>query len=132
MSLDVQIVGGAGPLTYRLKADSVTIVVDRDPRQAGLPGADPLLIDLGQFKPVIVVEGKVDETASSEGGVTIPSKVNLEDAVRTWYNLNGGVITLTVSGDAYIGKFRSLRMTLPAGRESVWDFTLQFVSKGRS
>lgn len=128
MALDVQIVGGVGPLTYRLKADSVSIVIDRDPRQAGLPGVNPLLIDLGSFRPIIVVEGKLDEVAGSEGGVTIPSKRDLEDAARTWYNTT---ITLTVSADAYVGKFRSLRMSLPAGRESVWDFTLQFVSQGR-
>lgn len=129
MALGVTIVGGGGPTTYRLEAESVSIVFDRSPIQAPLPGADPLLLDLGMFRPSINIEGKVPVTAGSDGGVTIPSKNNLEDAVESWYNTT---ITVTILGDSYTAKIASCAFSMPASREEVWDYRLHFLALSRT
>lgn len=127
MALDVQIVSGA--TTYRLQAASATLVLERRPTQIGLPGVNPLFVDLGQFFPSWVIEGTVTETSLTDGGVTVPSKIQLEDFLLDTYASD---ITLTVSGDSYVGKIRLCRLTVDAAREDRWQYTINMLTRRRS
>lgn len=127
MALGVTLVSGA--TTYRLEAESVSIAYERSPIQIPLPGSNPLLLDLGQFRPSINIDGKIPVTAGSDGGVTIPSKNNLEDAVENWWN---APITVTILGDAYVSKIASCTFSMPASREAVWDYRLRLVTISRT
>ena len=88
-----------------------------------------LILDLGAFRPSIMAEGKIDEVASIDGGITVPSKVNFEDAVRTWYDTT---ITFTVSGDSYVSKIASCRFTMESTKETFWVYQLRLVTQGRT
>ncbi len=129
MALAITIVGGPGPITYRLQANTTKIFIGRDPLQAPLPGADPILLDLGQLRPTITIEGIVEETSGLDGAVIIPSKEQLEDAVEDWYNTT---ITVTINGDSYVSKIKDCSFTVTAAAEDRWEYVLNLFSKSRS
>lgn len=114
--------------TYRLKIDEASISYRRSPIQAPLPFADPLIIDLGQYAPSISISGIVDEVASSDGGVTVPNKETLENAVSDWQD----DITITINGDAYIGRISDCVFSVSGAREDRWNFRMSFVTMKRS
>ena len=73
---------GNGPdsaVNYSLQAREIQINLSRSPMQSRLPGGDPLLLDLGQIRPVIKITGIVRSTPGADGGLVIPSKRQLED-----------------------------------------------------
>ena len=130
MPLDVEFSSSSPqgvPSPIRLQAESISIIYDRSPIGAPLPGSDPILIDLGQRVVKIVIEGRVNETGTNEveGATAISDKDDLEQIARLWYNTT---ITCTISADQYTTKLDSLRLTLLPGVETVkWDFNLQLV-----
>lgn len=131
MALAVTITESGGGTTYRLPVEEANIDYQRKPIHIAMPGTgNPQLEDLGNKLPTITLSGRIDDTAGTDGGTTIPSKNNLEDAQRTWF---GDTITLTIGSDSYIVKFMSLRLTRKSGIEDqVWEFLLRFASQNRS
>jgi hypothetical protein len=128
MALSVTIDNGS--TTYALPTEEAEIIYARKPMQAPLPGGDPILIDLGQIVPSIILSGRVDDTAGSSGGNTIPTKNNLEDALESWYT---DTVTVTIGGDAYVSKFNTARFKRKGGvGDQIWDFILTFVSVTRT
>lgn len=122
MALDVTLASSSGPTTYRLKCSSTTFRVGKPVMAAPLAGGvNPIILDLGSFSIQWTLEGTLDETAGNDGGIIIPSKVNLEDFVTNLWN---STITLTVSGDAYVGKITDFSAALVSGREDLWDFRM--------
>ena len=119
-----------GAVTYRLQATSFVVMVGRSPLQAPLPGGDPLLLDLGQYKTQITVSGIIGDASSTDGGVTIPSKNQLETAAYEWYDETNQIVD---GSDVYVGKIASLRFEkAPDRAENQWDFSLQLVTISRA
>jgi len=133
MALSVTITGGTSPVTYKLPIEELTIAYDRSPFQIPLPDASPELFDLGQFKPSIKMTGILASLADDEGGVTIPSKRNLEDAAVQWHD-STITLAITLEGltDSYICKIFQFTVNLVGGRNDVWQFTMQLVTQGRT
>lgn len=137
MPLDVVISGTstayrtitAGAKTYRLQAEEARIVYQKPSVHLPIVGASPLILDLGQFAPRIEISGKLRDTSSSEGGVTIPSKNLLEDFVEGTFDVD---ITVTISSDAYLSRFAGVSFEYYASRDNIWDFRLSFVVTGRT
>ena len=127
MPLDVQIVSGA--TTYRLPADRISIFIGRNPLQSPISGQSPILADLGQFVPRITIHGTLGDAAATDGGVTVPSKVQLEDFVIDTYS---ATITFTVLGDNYVCKASSVTFDLQSARENFWDYSLVLVTQRRT
>ena len=48
---------GTGANNFRLQSKRISISYERSPVVAALPGVDPLLFDLGQWKVSIIIEG---------------------------------------------------------------------------
>ena len=121
------------PLTYRLPTERVLIAVDRTPIQSPLPGIDPLIYDLGSFRISITCQGVVHSSSGSDGGVTIPSKRELEDFCTDLF-ASTITISINVNGntDSYIGKIRSCTFTINSAREDFWDFALNILTVSRS
>jgi len=128
MPLDATITNGV--VTYRLKLTKATIMINRQPMQTGLPATDPILIDLGQLLPQLVLEGKVDEaTPPQDEGVAVPNKRQLEDFVEG--NPADGALEVVISDDTYVARVKMLRLEMEAAREAVWSFSLHFVAQRR-
>ncbi|MBI2020084.1 hypothetical protein HYS94_01555 [Candidatus Daviesbacteria bacterium] len=129
MPLDVNLLSNA--ITYRLQADSVTISYNRFPVVNPTGAAtQPILFDLGQFVTMIRIEGRINETSSTDSdAATIQNKTALEDAVGVadWNTTQ----RLTVSGDTYLVKIRSLVFKLEGSLEDRWQFTLELTGQGR-
>lgn len=124
MALDVTFEITTGAATqYRLKCETASISYDRPVIIIPLPGnVSPKLLDLGGMNIRWTLEGQVDESAvSSDGGITIPTKAQLETAVTNWWN---ETVKVTISGDAYNCKVMSFKCSLMSGRESWWSYNL--------
>ncbi len=123
-----------GGTTYRLQATKIMIRLSRNPIQAALPGGiDPLLLDLGQFRPSMVIEGAIKSVEPlSDGGISIPTKRQLEDLTSDNF---ASTITVSVSvggiSDDYVGKIANLSFTLPAARDDLWEYVMNLVTVGR-
>jgi len=117
--------GDDSAVTYALQAREIQIMLTRSPMQSPLPGGDPLLLDLGQIRPVIKISGTVNSTSSTDGSNTIPSKRQLEDFTEEAYQSNLTVdITIGSTTDRYTHKVQALTFMLPAARDDLYDFTL--------
>jgi hypothetical protein len=125
--------GGAG--NYKLKTTSVKIALGGSPIAAVLPGVKPLLLDLGQHRVNITIEGIADfvGTDDSEGGVAFADKDDLEafmdpEITNAWYNK---VITFhdeTVTGyfATYEIKISNIVLDKQDAR-GYWSFVIQAV-----
>tara|TARA_Y100000310_G_scaffold175734_1_gene175838 strand:- start:1506 stop:1928 length:423 start_codon:yes stop_codon:yes gene_type:complete len=140
MALSVQISTDSVPnITYALTVESIVLDYSRGPVQAPIPAANPLLVDLGQFRPQIVLEGTLRQDASeTDGGVTIPDKRDLEDFVRGTSGtpaIYTSTITLAVTfdgqTDSYICKIGKCTFDREQGMQ-VWHFRMTLLSEGRS
>lgn len=71
---------GGGSNLFRLQTTSFTVDHDRSPISAFLPGANPLLIDLGQWRVRITIEGtaSLPGTNLTDSGDAIADKDDLE------------------------------------------------------
>lgn len=116
--------GAIAATTYRLQADTLRYGIERSPLQAPLSGRYPFIIDLGQYKPRIIIDGILGTTAGSDGGVIIPSFFNLVAATLLWWDTS---ITLSFTGYSELCKFQSLQGTLTAAKEEFWVYSLTFV-----
>lgn len=126
---------GNGPdsaVNYSLQAREIQINLSRSPMQSPLPGGDPLLLDLGQIRPVIKITGIVRSTPGADGGLVIPSKRQLEDYAEEAYQstLTVDIISGSIT-DRYTHKVQALVFMLPAAREDVYDFTLTLAALRR-
>jgi len=120
---------GADVTTYHLQAESATIAYDRGPSAIPVPGGrDPIFMDFGSFSGTISVSGIIDETSSSDGGVTIPSKENLEDKIIDWWN---DTLEITVNGDRYAVRIKSARFEVSAATEHFWSYSMNFLAGKR-
>ena len=134
MALSVTLTSLTPANTYRLPVEEYSFEIVRSPLQSPLyANIDPIIYDLGQFRPSITVAGIIEATTKTDGGVTIPSKDLLEDFSRATYNdtitiaLNFGGVT-----DTYTGKISRLRLVAKGSTDGWWDFVLQLVTLGRS
>lgn len=128
MALDVRLTFGA--TTYRLLADKANIAIKRYPVLASPGGAlNPITVELGQFNYFINVRGKVEEAATTEDGVTIPSKVQLEDVIIDQWN---ATISIQLSGDSYTGKIQDANFELIGGVEDRWEYSITFTTNKRT
>jgi len=137
MALAFTITNSSGPTSFRLQVTRVVISHTRAPVAAPLPGNDPLLIDLGQWKCNITLEGTAPEigTNLTEGGVSIAEHNDLEsmadpNASPNWYSNN---ITLTDDSDrnagtnpVYTVKIAGLTLSKQEAH-NFWSFTMNFV-----
>ena len=120
--------------TYALPAEQFDISIGKSPFQAPIPAnSDPLLIDLGQFRPSIFCSGTLDPGDTSDGANDVPTKRELEDYIKASYNL-ATTITCTFGGiaDAYVGKFSSVVFKAVPASAGRWVFTIQMLTVGRS
>lgn len=139
MAIDIRLnapsEGGNNDL--RLLANSVVIDYDRSPILAPLPGStvstpSVILLDLGQLRVNITVEGFVNETGTdqTEGANVIADKIDLETATIQWWD---NEITFTVSEDSYTVKIAACRFSLRPGTETIkWDFQLRLIGHHNS
>lgn len=135
MALSIVLIGGSPSVTYRLTANTWRIDYTRTPINTPLPGNnDPLLVDLGYFRPVITIEGILRVAAQTEGGVTIPAKRDVEDTiVRSWWNTTIQTrITIGTQTDQYVCKVLSCSIETSAGRDDSWTYRLQLATQGRT
>tara|TARA_R100000808_G_scaffold4137_1_gene13787 strand:+ start:1995 stop:2621 length:627 start_codon:yes stop_codon:yes gene_type:complete len=52
-------------IRYALKADTIAINVARSPVQFAIPGSNPNIMDLGQFRPALSISGIVDNVGTA-------------------------------------------------------------------
>ena len=124
--------GTDSAVNYSLQATELQISLGRSPIQSPLPGGDPLLLDLGQVKPVIKISGTITTVAGTAGGNVIPSKRQLEDFIEAAYQSNLTIeITVGATTDRYTHKVASLVFSLPAAREDLYDFALTLAALKR-
>lgn len=148
MPLSVTISGplpGGGTDTYVLRVESITHRIGRGPAQLGLPGVlasgapNIKLIDLGAvMAEVITIEGTVNRDAN-EDGATDPSKIELEDAAKTWWTGSSSdtYVTLTISlgeivASVYDCQMRDVSFTVRGAQEDRFHFTMAFVVRART
>jgi len=160
MALSVTLKSASPAITFALQASEVRLNISRAPMHSPLPGSDPLQMDLGQFKPMIVVIGVIPQDHSElDGSVRIPDKRDLEDFVYgITYGRRGSYsasypgegppqvaiaqdnITLKVTSptpagatqtDSYRIAIQSCNFTLQAARDNLWNYQLSMLSKGR-
>ena len=121
MALDVTLANDG--TTYRLRCNTVRIAWRRNPMIAPIPGANPILFDLGYFQVEIAAEGILPEADTTDEGIgVVPGKSTFETAVKTWGDTE--TLTFTVSADSYTVKIASCQFTIVAARENRWDFNL--------
>lgn len=140
MALSITITSNSVPnITYRLQVDNFQLRYQRGPVQAPVPGLDPILIDLGQFRPQITCSGTLRATSGTDGGITIPSKRELEDFVEGSSGtprIYASTITLSTNigglTDNYVGKIAACDFNMMPAREDLWEFRLMMVTEGRS
>ena len=125
-----------GAVEYNLQANTVSIKYDRSALIVPLPGAtDPRLIDLGQFKVSISIEGIVPVTGHSLVSATSPSKENLEDVLigSGWFNQTIFIdvprdpIATTPTRDRYTVKIINCHFEMKGAAEDRWNFSLTAV-----
>jgi hypothetical protein len=118
---------------YNILGERVVHMFLRLPAQAGLPGDTTtklpyvLTIDIGVCTETISVTGIVDSSVQLSGN---PSKIELENAVRKWWDFGDVDHTLPIiqiaSGQAYIGNVKSASFTQEGGLETWWNFEVIF------
>jgi hypothetical protein len=118
---------------YNLFSERVVHMFLRLPSQAGLPGdataktTSVLTIDVGVCTETLSLTGVVDTASQLSGN---PSKIDLERAVRTWWDYGDSQATLPIleisSGQAYCGNVKSSTFTQEGGLETWWNFELIF------
>lgn len=130
MPLDVTIAGSPaidGQTSFNLQTANAVIVYDRSPIVAPLPGGTIVLLDLGQQRINIILEGIASQpgTDLADGATRIADQDHLEEIARTWDPNN---IDLTIQDATYVRTYRvkvvNLRMTLKAAVEDKWDFVM--------
>ena len=140
MALSVQISTNSTPnITYALQTDDITLDYTRGPLQVPISGRDPHLMDLGFFRPSVILSGVVKQDATeTDGGISIPDKRDLEDFVEGTSGtpaIYSSTITLAVTFDSqtdnYVGKISKCTFTRREG-QTVWDFKMTVLAQGRS
>jgi hypothetical protein len=120
MALDVTIAYSG--TTYNLKAEVVTVLLDRQPFQIPLPGATVFMLDLGMMRHAVSITGSVDASGSG----TNPGVDDLDTAGTNWWAY-GTDCTLTVPDlGSYTGRIKSFSFRKEAGHE-FWQFSLEFL-----
>jgi len=125
---------GAGVTAYMLKASSLKIQHARSPIAIPMPGTDPILLDLGQWKLNITVTGDTDFTGHDEndGAIAIADRDDLEyilnpTSTNSWHDQ---VITLTDDTNSgattYTVKISGLTLE-KADAKDYYTFTLAMV-----
>jgi hypothetical protein len=135
MGLNVTISKGT---SYTLRAERVTHSFDRSISPNALPSGTEgiagqvFVLDLGMMTQQIIIEGLVDNAPKSGE----PSKVQLEDVMRTWYvqySIGGdnspAQITLPTgltTSKSYSGFFKNASFTMMGGLEDRWAYSILF------
>jgi hypothetical protein len=138
MPLSVLITTSSSTVNYVLSAESIRVQIGRTPMHSPLPGSNPLLIDLGQFKPIVTIIGTCRETTDSDGATAIATKRNLEDwATKEFGNTLTLFVTTDSAGgsplDTYIGKVQSVTFDREAAVDPVlWNFVFSFATVERT
>jgi hypothetical protein len=142
MSLSVQISNTISGVTttYAIKSDSVDHSFTRFTTQAPLPSGTPNVagtnfwLDLGMELEQITLSGTVDTVGSNSGGVVYPSKVNLEDVCRNWWNYTNATVVVSTlpqltlsSGQTYAVAIKQADFKQEAGEEDRWTFSIVFI-----
>ena len=93
-----------GPHTFNLAASNIVISHVRAPIVAPLPGSDPLILDLGQWKTTVTVTGRAEFTGTNklDGTIPIADRDDFENMVdpligNPWFD---ETITLTDNTDS--------------------------------
>ena len=137
MALAVTITRSSGsPSILALQAESFKVAYQRGPIQVPIPaGVDPILIDLGQFRPSVVISGTIRsvQDPTTDGTNTLFTKRTLEDLVTDQQHDRTITVSIVTEGltDNYVAKVSSLNLEIMGGRE-FWSYTLSFVAQGRS
>jgi hypothetical protein len=127
--------GGDG--NYALGAESIRITHSGSPIVAVLPGADPLLLNLGQWKVTIVIDGIANKTATdlSDGSVSIADKDDLEamadpTITDSWFDETVTIHDETVAGSfaTYTVQIASIALSKDDVRD-YWHFNMQAIGK---
>jgi hypothetical protein len=123
---------------YNILGERVVHMFLRLPTQAGLPGdstaktTNVLTIDIGVCTETISITGIVDSFTSLSGN---PNKIQLENAIRTWWDYGDTQTTLPIiaisSGQAYCGNFKSASFTQEGGLETWWTFEIIFTVRAK-
>ena len=128
----LQVILEKGGTTYSLRADKIVHMFTRLPTQIPLPAdnsGNPQVfsLDLGMSIEQITLQGVVDTSGSG----TNPSKANLEDVLRTWWDYGDtptSLAKLTIaSGQSYYGHFKSGEFTQEGALEDRWGLSLVFL-----
>lgn len=131
LAIRLQRTGGGTGDDFVLQVENVSFAHDRSPIVIPLPGNPPQLIDLGQYKTQIKIEGVAafPGTNETDGGIAIADKDDLETLINPtiavpWFNRT---ITLTDntdnSGTTYTVKIRSLTLD-KRGPQNMYTFVL--------
>ncbi len=139
MSLLVTLVFGA--TTYSFRGETVVHNLTRFPVQESLPYLvsdfpQVFTLDQGLCLGQITVSGLVN--TSSEGGDD-PSKVNLENVCRTWWDYGPTpsalpILTIGAGGvgyNQYYVHIKNADFRQEAGKELYWIFNITFVVRGK-
>lgn len=121
----------SGPHTFNLQAKDVNINHQRAPILIPLPGNDPIMLDLGQWKTTITISGIADfsGTDNLDGVIPIADRNDLEsmadpEVPNPWYDQT---ILLTDSSDSagtvYTVKIAAIKLEKKDVRQ-YYDFTL--------
>ncbi|MDP3917297.1 MAG: hypothetical protein Q8Q42_03350 [Nanoarchaeota archaeon] len=132
MALDVTFEITTGATTqYRLKCDTVAISYDRPVIRSPLAGnITPLILDIGGLNITITLEGRLDDTTpGNDGGIVIPGKVTLENAITNWWN---ETVQFTVLGDVYPVKVLTFRCTVVGAQETWWNYNMVLAAGKRT
>ena len=123
MALQVIFAKSGGTPAYSLKSETTEHSGQRLPSQAGLPGKEVLILDLGIVVEQITVSGLVDTDT--------PTKAQLRAACRDWYSdiVPGppitGFATLTLdAGEAYYVAVKSYTFRMEEAKEDRWTFSI--------
>ena len=143
---------------YALKVDQLTISAGRQPIQIPMPGASPIILDLGQTRPTITISGIMDNigqdtTNTTQNAyfnmekLTIQGQTYLESKLLTWStgddlelevgdattpDYSGSGTTASTGGGIYKVMIAQFQFSVAPALEDRWQFSVQFVSEWRT
>ena len=89
-----------------LKVEQVTVAVQRNPIQVGLPNSEPIVFDLGINRPSLTISGLIDSVGGDTSNTTNTAQ--------------------SVSGGQYYGGMERLSLTGPNETFSAWNVTRDY------
>ena len=128
MALAFQISDGVIPTRFNLQVTNSSITHQREPKVSALPGGNPLMIDLGQRKVDIILEGFCSEKATNQldGAINIADRDDIEIIGRDWGDTE--TVTLTdlrpVANHIYTVKIVSTNVSKREAQES-YQFSIR-------